>query len=226
MSVLGRDLYAIIAVDRACTMEELRAAYRERARQLHPDVSGVDDGGRSMADLNEAWRCLSNPELREAYDAELVQAQPVPIPVATGLSRRDAWVIGVQAQIGRLGRLAGRSATQTLLLRSSRASRSHYDELVLMVVEELMLDTVARVRAARAAGSAPLDLGVAAALIGVRTLADRIRRQASLGITTELVMTAELLDRMWDILAHELPNSLEVALGSNPQVTRGLTSLD
>ena len=222
MSIGSRDLYAVIAVDRGCTMEELRSAYRERARQLHPDVSGIDDGGRSMADLNDAWRCLSDPERREAYDRQTAQA--VVIPTATSLNRREAWVIGVQAQIGRLGRMAGRSATQTMLVRSPRASRSNYDELVSLLVQELTADTVARVRAARAAGAAPLDLGVAATLIGVRTLADRVRRQASLGITTELLMTAELLDRMWDILAHELPNTLEVALGSNPHVARALSA--
>jgi hypothetical protein len=97
-----------------------------------------------------------------------------------------------------------------------------YDSLLSLIVDDLVVDTEARVRAARAAGAAPLDLGVAATLIGVRTMADRIRRQASLGVSTELLMTAELLDRMWDVLAHELPTVLEVALGSNPNVARTL----
>ncbi len=138
-------------------------------------------------------------------------------------SRRNAWVAGVRAQIGRLASLAGRSATQTLLLHRPRASREIYDRLTETLVAELMRDTEPRVRAARAAGTAPLDLGVAATLIGVRSLADQVRRDASHSVTPELMMTAELLDWMWDILAHELPSQLTVALGGNPAVANALT---
>ncbi len=139
-------------------------------------------------------------------------------------SRRDAWVAGVQAQIGRLSRLAGRSATQTLLLRNPRGDRADYEAVVDLIVQSLIQDTEARVRAARAAGAAPLDLGVAATLIGIRTLADSVRRQSSLGVGVELMMTAELIDRMWDVLAHELTTTLEVALGSNPHVARAIAA--
>ncbi len=208
----------------------------------------MNDDGRSMAELNEAWRVLSDPPARLAYDQhsgpESAFSPPYSSPTSepphtaesenqrstpddsqeSGQRQNDgeAWAIGIQAQIRRLSHLAGRSATQTLLLRSPRAAREIYDSLVGLIVEDLAVDTEARVRAARAAGAAPLDLGVAATLIGVRTLADRVRRQASLGVSHELVMTAELLDRMWDVLAHELPKVLEVALGSNPNVARAL----
>lgn len=223
-----RTLYEVFAVDPSCTHEELKAAYRDKARSLHPDMSGVDDGGRSMVELNEAWSVLGSPETRDSYDATIkvlkVRAVAQPSPPATGLSRRDAWVIGVQAQIGRLGLLAGKSATQTLLLRSPLGTREDYTVLVDLIVQDLVVDTHSRVRAARAAGAAPLDLGVAATLIGVRSLADGVRRQSSLGITNELTMTADLLDRMWDVLAHELPITLEAALGSNPHVARLLHS--
>lgn len=184
-----------------------------------------------MAALNDAWRVLSNPTLRRDYDETLAEIRaeretvemPQPAPVVR-LSRRQAWVAGVQAQIGRLARLAGRSATQTLLLRSPRATRAVYDSIVDLIVGSLIEDTEARVRAARAAGAAPLDLGVAATLIGVRTVADRVRREATACVTPELMMTAELLDRMWDVLAHELPTTLEAALGGNPHVTRAIAS--
>ncbi len=208
----------------------------------------MNDDGRSMAELNDAWRVLSDPASRLAYDQQVARPSDSPGPssssthqppdppdparqgqqsnvgrgAAPGQTSREAWAIGVQAQIRRLSEMAGRSATQTLLLRSPRAHRQVYDGLVGLIVEDLVVDTQARVRAARAAGAAPLDLGVAATLIGVRTVADRIRRQASLGVSTELLMTAELLDRMWDVLAHELPTVLEVALGSNPNVAKSL----
>lgn len=227
MPASSSNLYDLLGVKAESTLDELRTGYRAKARALHPDVSGFDDGGRAMSELNEAWHHLGNPELRAAYDLTLpsvIESASQPAPSTSSLSRRQAWVVGVQAQVGRLASNAGKSATQTLLLRSPTQGRSAYETLVGLIVMDLMVDTEARVRAARAAGAAPLDLGVAATLIGVRTLADRVRRQGSLGITDELLMTAELLDRMWDVLAHELPNSLETALGSNPHVARVLAA--
>jgi hypothetical protein len=178
----------------------------------------------TMAELNEAWRILSDAEQRKLYDeavrpAKTPVATPQPAP-QTQESRRRAWAIGVQGQIAKLSRLAGRSATQTLLIREPRAPRSHYEAVVEQLVIGLCEDTESRVRAARAAGATPLDLAVGATLVGVRTLADRIRRDASLGLTIETIMAAELLDRMWDVLAHELPVQLASALGGNPRVTR------
>ncbi len=241
---MAQSLYAVLGVDPTASPSELRAAYRAMARSSHPDVVGEVDGGRSMAQVNDAWRILSDPIRRHRYDQTLAEHQPsiagntrvrtgpvpraqppefVPQPPpASARSRRNAWVAGVRAQIGRLATLAGRSATQTLLLSRPRATREIYDRLAGTIVTELMRDTEPRVRAARAGGTAPLDLGVAATLVGIRSLADQIRRDASHSVTPELLMTAELLDRMWDILAHELPSQLTEALGGNPQVANAL----
>jgi curved DNA-binding protein CbpA len=228
---MSQSLYAVLGVDPRVSPEDLRIAYRAMARQSHPDLVHSADSGRSMARLNDAWRILSDPDQRRLYDqtlhlknAEINLNEPfVPQPPpASARSRRTAWVAGVRAQIGRLASLAGRSATQALLLNQPRAQRDTYDRLTDTLVAELMRDTESRVRAARAAGTAPLDLGVAATLVGVRSLADQIRRDASHSVTPELIMTAELLDLMWDILAHELPSQLTTALGGNPAVASGL----
>ncbi len=224
-------LYELFGVDADCSFEELRAAYRSLARTHHPDVAVLDHGATTMAEINAAWRVLSDTERRQDYDASVVidtstrQTVPVPQPAPqTARSRRRAWAIGVQGQIARLSRLAGRSATQTLLIRQPRAPRATYDEIVSDIVIGLCEETESRVRAARAAGAAPLDLGVGATLVGIRTLGDRLRREASLGVTERSLMAAELLDRMWDVLAHELPSSLAMSLGGNPHIARSLTS--
>ena len=231
-------LYDLLHVEPGCSLDQLRVAYRLRARELHPDLGSVDDGGLAMAKVNDAWRVLSDPVARRDYDAQFVVAPgpaptenrttasqavrtPQPAPEANR-TRRQAWVAGVQAQIYRLSRLAGRSATQTLLVRSTRAPRPVYEDLVEKIVAFLVKDTEARVRAARAAGAAPLDLGVAATLVGLRSMADSLRREATLGVTGELQMIAELVDRMWDVLAHELPHELTVALGGNPRLAATL----
>lgn len=217
--------YELLGVTPDCSFDELRTAYRRLAREHHPDVATASVQTNSMAAVNEAWRVLSDTRLRERYDATVEVPRPVPAqaphrpPPGT---RRQAWAAGVQAQMARLSRLAGRSATQTLLIRNPRGGRPAYEAVVDDLVAKLATDVESRVRAARAAGAAPLDLGVAATLVGVRTVADCMRRDAPLGVTPESLMAAELLDRMWDVLAHELPVQLTTSLGGNPHVAQVL----
>ncbi len=223
--------YETLGVEPACGVEELRRAYRTQVRALHPDSTGDQrPDHRRLTDLNKAWRVLSDASQRASYDESLVVAattrrphlvvvSPPPAPQTTHY-RREEWVQGVRAQIVRLSNQSGKSATQTLLLRNPRGARETYASIVATVVDLIAMDTEARVRAARAAGAAPLDLGVAATLIGIRFAADEIRRLASEGVSLEYMMAAELLDRMWDVMAHELPVSLAGALGGNPNVAR------
>ncbi len=228
--------YEILGVAPDCSFTDLRRAYRRLAWQRHPDVAS-EVVPQAMARINEAWRVLSDTKRREEYD-RLVAPRSTPggdvftpsprrpSPSGSGASRRHAWVAGVQAQMARLARQAGRSATQTLLIRNPRGPRTDYEAVVDGLVFLLTADAESRVRAARAAGTAPLDLGVAATLVGIRSVADSVRRQASLSVTRELLMQAELLDRMWDVLAHELPTPLTIALGGNPGVAKAVRRND
>ena len=217
----------MLGVTPGCSLAELRSAYRRLARERHPDVAVAKPGLGTMAEVNEAWRVLSDTELRSQYDRSVHVPMPVPVgATATARypagARRQAWAAGVQAQMARLARLAGRSATQTLLIRSPRAPRAAYEPVVDDLVASLSRDVESRIRSARAAGAAPLDLAVGATLVGIRTVADSMRRDAPLGISTETMMAAELLDRMWDVLAHELPVQLTASLGGNPHVAQAL----
>jgi hypothetical protein len=246
MLISGPNHYELFGVEPGCTLDELRAAYRRLALRHHPDVAGRVGGpdpaiptaavaGMTMAEINEAWRVLSDSRRRASYDEQMAEtrvrlvrepvATPQPAPQTT-LSRRRAWAVGVQGQIAKLARLAGRSATQALLIRHPRGARADYEAVLDQLLMGLIEDTESRVRSARAAGAAPLDLAVTATLVGIRTLADRLRRDASLGVSTETLMAAELLDRMWDILAHELPVQLVNALGGNPRAARSVLERD
>lgn len=64
------------------TLIEIRAAYRERARRLHPDTGG--EAGQAdaaeMAAVNEAWYVLRDPQRRRAYDRALALAEAPPEP--------------------------------------------------------------------------------------------------------------------------------------------------
>ena len=68
------DHYATLGVPGTASAEQIRAAYRMRARQLHPDRV-VDPAERSRAEarmsvVNEAWRVLGDQDLRTAYDRD------------------------------------------------------------------------------------------------------------------------------------------------------------
>ena len=61
--------YETLGVDPAAPPERIRAAYRELARQHHPDrASGPLD---AMAEVNEAYRVLSDPARRFEYDRSI-----------------------------------------------------------------------------------------------------------------------------------------------------------
>lgn len=61
------DYYKILGVDKDATSEQLRKAYRTKAKELHPDREGGDAEG--MAAVNRAYATLSDPELRQRYDS-------------------------------------------------------------------------------------------------------------------------------------------------------------
>lgn len=58
--------YETIGVHETATAEEIKKAYRERSKELHPDANDGDDKG--FAKLAKAYKVLSDPEKRKKYD--------------------------------------------------------------------------------------------------------------------------------------------------------------
>jgi molecular chaperone DnaJ len=63
-----RDYYEVLGVARTATPDELKAAFRRLARQLHPDVNKAADAEERFKEINEAYAILSDSEKRAAYD--------------------------------------------------------------------------------------------------------------------------------------------------------------
>lgn len=66
--------YDTLGVDSTASATEIRAAYRTRARLWHPDRADTGSAAR-MAELNEAYRVLSDPGRRAVYDRERLGPQ-------------------------------------------------------------------------------------------------------------------------------------------------------
>jgi molecular chaperone DnaJ len=67
--VTDTDLYAVLGVGRDATDEELKRAYRAKARQFHPDANHGDDGdGDRFKEISLAYEVLKDPERRARYD--------------------------------------------------------------------------------------------------------------------------------------------------------------
>jgi curved DNA-binding protein len=63
------DYYAALGLARDATLEQIKKAYRTRARQHHPDMSKAPDAEEQFKNVAAAYATLKNPEKRAAYDA-------------------------------------------------------------------------------------------------------------------------------------------------------------
>lgn len=65
------NFYEILGLPPHASAEDIRAAYRQKARRVHPDVAGWQ-GTTEFVRLNRAYETLSDPHRRRAYDEQLL----------------------------------------------------------------------------------------------------------------------------------------------------------
>jgi molecular chaperone DnaJ len=111
---MARTHYEVLGVLPTATPDEIKVAYRIKARQTHPDSSVVLDAQSSqrMADLSQAWRVLSDRTLRMEYDRSLlvgstnvsfnipgntgVEYEPIPVIVRREFPwKMIGWMLGI-----------------------------------------------------------------------------------------------------------------------------------
>uniref|UniRef100_A0A383VEZ3 J domain-containing protein n=1 Tax=Tetradesmus obliquus TaxID=3088 RepID=A0A383VEZ3_TETOB len=62
------DYYDVLGVDVDASEEDIRAAYRKRAKQLHPDVNKEDDAEQQFKQAKLAYETLVDADSRRQYD--------------------------------------------------------------------------------------------------------------------------------------------------------------
>ena len=82
------NLYNHLGVRSDASMDEIKAAYRTKTKQHHPDKGGDSVKFRAIA---EAYKILSNPQTRARYD-QTGQTTTVPDLLSTSLSLLANWI--------------------------------------------------------------------------------------------------------------------------------------
>ena len=62
------DYYQVLGLKANCSQDDIKQAYRNRAKLYHPDVNRSAKASETMKRINIAYATLSDPEKRKSYD--------------------------------------------------------------------------------------------------------------------------------------------------------------
>ena len=63
------DFYEVLGVSEAATLSDIKLAYRNLAKKVHPDSQTQESNHNRITEVNAAYEVLKDPKRRKAYDA-------------------------------------------------------------------------------------------------------------------------------------------------------------
>lgn len=111
---MAKNYYIILGVAPKATQQQIRSAYLQRAKELHPDHFGPDP--RPFLDVQEAYGVLGDPARRQDYDRRLDELKVYPGPEP--LTARKPFAEPLEADLG-----------EASLTRSFRTFSPSFDEI-------------------------------------------------------------------------------------------------
>jgi molecular chaperone DnaJ len=64
----GADYYAALGVSKNADKKEIKSAYRQKAREFHPDVNKEPGAEAKFKEVSEAYEVLSDDQKKQIYD--------------------------------------------------------------------------------------------------------------------------------------------------------------
>ena len=65
---MSKDYYEILGIEKNATKDEIKSAFRKKARVYHPDINKAPDAEEKFKEVAEAYSVLSDQKKREQYD--------------------------------------------------------------------------------------------------------------------------------------------------------------
>ena len=71
------DYYKILEISRTASFQEIKLAYRTKAKMFHPDINNSPKANEIFAVINEAYEVLTNEKKRYLHDIKLNYADSI-----------------------------------------------------------------------------------------------------------------------------------------------------
>lgn len=65
---MNTNYYTILGLSKDATQEQIKKAYRQKAKEFHPDINKAPDAQDRMKEVNVAYDVLSDPQKKQQYD--------------------------------------------------------------------------------------------------------------------------------------------------------------
>jgi Ca-activated chloride channel family protein len=87
------NYYDLLGIPKDATPDEVRRAFHDAARRLHPDVSLMQNSSELFIQAQKAYEVLADPKARELYDQSLLEQSNAPVVLEVTYSRPSLAVL-------------------------------------------------------------------------------------------------------------------------------------